>query len=104
MCPSSDPEKTTPGMAVAGAGCAALQPGLPTQAGWGAAVDHRLFPVAISSATTPPPALGSGVQSDNGKYTGASVAAPPNSTPPSGPPLPTRDCQTILPLSSGSRP
>src|SRR5206468_9929817 len=42
-CPSSPPEKTTPGIAVTAADCAGVQPGTSPQPGCG--VDHRTLPV-----------------------------------------------------------
>ena len=57
-CPSSEPANTTPGIKLVAPGCAALHPLVAKQAGAGAGVVHRIFPLAISTATTPPPASG----------------------------------------------
>src|SRR5215469_13601435 len=60
MCPSSDPENTTPGMAVTAADCAGLQNNLPPQEGGGAA---QIFsPVTMLMATNPPPMFGSRIR------------------------------------------
>src|SRR6185436_16581315 len=55
-CPSTEPEKTTPGIAVTAADCAGLQPGLALQAG-GAAYQLRV-PSSTRSAVRPPPSCG----------------------------------------------
>src|SRR5215510_1312908 len=57
MCPSNEPEKIAPGMAVRAPDCAGLQPGLEPHEG-GAAY-QAFSPVSMRSAVKPPPWLGS---------------------------------------------
>ena len=96
--PSAEPANTTPGIDVSAADCAALQPGpLPQTGGSGGAYQRR-WPVARSTACTPP---GAGVSwSATAKYARSpSLVAP--QTPPTGLPLPQRYCQITLPRRSG---
>src|SRR6476469_440334 len=58
MRPSSEPAKTTPGITVGGAICAALHPKTPTQAGFGGAEYQACLPVRKLSANNPPPTRG----------------------------------------------
>src|SRR5580698_5556920 len=96
MCPSIDPANTTPGINVAGPGCAALHPATAAQAGATGVAAQIFFPVAMSSANTPPPDFGSvGDQSDSVMYVVFWSAAPPNSTPPRYPSIPP--LQTAVP-------
>src|SRR6185436_6832433 len=56
-CPSTEPEKTTPGIAVTAADCAGLQRArVPHDAG---GVYHTRWPVCRLNANRPPPVLGS---------------------------------------------
>src|ERR1700686_2123467 len=114
--PSTDPENTTPGMAVSAADCAGLQPGVELHGG-GAAY-HAFRPSFRSSAVKPPPSVGFNVNragsfgspslfgmrttSETAAYTWRSSLAIPHCTPPFTPPLPTRACQTISPFFAGS--
>src|SRR5262245_34779593 len=52
--PSFDPEKTAPGMTVAAAGCAALQPRPAAHLGGGGGVYQTRPPVATFTACMPP--------------------------------------------------
>src|SRR5262249_49644333 len=56
-CPSTPPEKTTPGIAVTAADCAGLQPGLLLHPGCG--VVHATSPFSSVNANSPPPTFGS---------------------------------------------
>src|ERR1700685_2347818 len=105
MCPSMDPRNATPGINVTGAGCAALQPGVDTHAGFGADADHSIFPSARRRAASPPPASGlPGSQSEIPKYALLSSLAPPQITPPCGPPRETLVCHSTFPELSGLSP
>src|SRR5262245_16946033 len=97
-CPSTDPENTTPGMALTAADCAGLQRFRVPHGGGG--VNHTRSPLSRRSANKPPPTLGSGSvavlflmlnrpMSDSATYTLDSSAADPHCTPPLIPPLPT---------------
>src|SRR5579859_488356 len=98
MCPSIEPRNATPGIKVTGAGCAALQPGVETHAGFVGGVDQRIFPSVRRTATKPPPASGlPGSQSETPKYAVLLSLAPPQITPPCGPPRDTRVCHNTLP-------
>src|SRR5579871_337077 len=59
-CPSTEPEKTAPGIAVTAADCAGEQSVLSAAHARGFAV-HTGFPVLRSSACSPPPFFGSRV-------------------------------------------
>src|SRR5687767_8857194 len=52
--PSFEPEKTTPGMAVTAADCAALQPRPVPHSGADGGVNHARCPVASRTACIPP--------------------------------------------------
>src|SRR5579872_5992321 len=107
-CPSIDPEKTTPGIAVAGAICDGLHPRAVPQAGGGGGVNQAFSPLTIFNANIPPPGKEPSVclmavdQSDRGTYINLSSAAAPHMMPPSAPPFPSRTAQTISPCLSGS--
>src|SRR3954469_516969 len=65
--PSTDPEKTTPGMTDAGADCAPVQPRPVLQSSFGDGVCQICSPVASFSANRPPASLGPGAStSDTG--------------------------------------
>src|SRR6185295_17190012 len=104
MCPSTDPEKTTPGMTDTGADCAPVQPRPLLHSSFGAGVLQIFSPVASFSANSPPASLGAPNTSETGMYAACSSAAEPHSMPPSAPPLPALNCQTVLPSLSGSIP
>src|SRR5262249_4680318 len=102
--PSTDPEKTTPGITDAGADCAPVQPRPVVHSSLGAGASHTRSPVASFTACSPPASLGADRTSDTGTYAFTSSAADPHSMPPSMPPLPARYCQSTLPSLSGSSP
>src|SRR5271169_6915645 len=97
-----EPEKTTPGITVAGASCEGLQAGLPRQGGFSGAVYQTFSPVGILKAKRPPP---SGIsvfdvlklKSESGTNITSSKAAEPHMMPPCAPPFPMRVCQRIAP-------
>ena len=60
MCPSTDPENATPGIALTAADCAGLQRSRPLHAA-GGGVYHTRWPVSSRSANIPPPCFGSGI-------------------------------------------
>src|SRR5215472_3688326 len=104
MWPSTDPEKTTPGMMVTAADCAGLQNARPSQEGGFAA--QILSPVTILIANSPPPLLGSRTRrsprsneglvkemSELATYILRPSDAEPHWIPPSGLPVPTRCSQ-----------
>jgi len=104
-----DPEKTTSGMAVIAADCAGLQPGVVQGSG---AAYHTLLTSVIRRAVSPPPFSGQNVYASFSDVVTKPAANPgeprqldpaiPPITPPEALPLPTRTCQTISPLRSGS--
>src|SRR5581483_1089892 len=115
-CPSTEPEKTTPGIAVTACDCAGLQPGRGGSHGFGAA-NQILVPSAGRNAVNPPPFAGSNfappmappgfstpAKSEVAAKTDCPSLAIPHCTPPFFPPSPTRVCQRILPFASGSNP
>src|SRR5580765_3987126 len=85
-CPSSPPEKTTPGRAVVAADCAGLQPGVASHPGCGAR--QATSPVFTSSAYRPPPAFGLSI---NG---GPKIDGCPPSPPGGGAVMTTSDTGT----------
>src|SRR5579862_8384497 len=116
MWPSTDPENTTPGMAVTAADCAGLQGMRSPQPAGG--VYQTFLPLSRLNAKMPPPFLGlasvadtsplatrvwlskgSGIRSrsETATYTLEASAAEPHCTPPKVPPLPTRTCQSTSP-------
>src|SRR5881628_1721082 len=91
MCPSTEPENATPGIALTAADCAGLQRLRSPQSAGG--VYQTRSPLSSRSANMPPPALGSGSDpwllgivvrtiSDNATYTFDWSAAEPHCTPP----------------------
>src|SRR5260221_8149031 len=65
MPPSNEPEKTTPGIALIAADCAALQPGALAHFNGGGGANQVRSPVASLTACSPPggwPALSSGLR------------------------------------------
>src|SRR5712671_6077019 len=102
--PSTDPEKTTPGITDTGADCAPVQPRPVLHSSFGAAVCHSGWPSVSFSANRPPASLGGVRTSDTGMYAAVSSAADPHSIPPSAPPLPALNDHNTLPSLSGSSP
>src|SRR5215831_67471 len=111
MWPSTDPENAMPGNADTAADCAGLQRSRVPQSNGG--VYQTFSPVCRFSAYIPPPRLVSASvnveyvsmirpMSELATYTFCASAAEPHCTPPIVPPCPTRVCQRISPLLSGS--
>src|SRR6185436_7613408 len=117
MCPSIDPENTTPGMTVTAPGCAGLHPGR-GGAHCGAAANQTFEPSSALRAVSPPPCTpsssalpigappptppGGRTTSDTDTYTLRPSLAMPHCTPPFVPPFPTRVCQSSFPWFDGS--
>ena len=66
MWPSTDPEKTTPGITDTGADCAPVQPRPLLHSSYGAGVFQICSPVASFSANSPPASFGAASTSDTG--------------------------------------
>src|SRR5580704_6526447 len=63
--PSIDVANTAPGISATAPGWAWLHPLVARQAGLGGGVDHKILPLSIARATTPPPdSAWSGFQSE----------------------------------------
>src|SRR5207247_7626813 len=102
--PSTDPEKTAPGITDTGADCAPMQPRPLVHSSFGAGVCHTCSPVASFNAKSPPASAAGPSTSDTGMYAFSSSAADPHSMPPSALPLPALNFHSSLPSLSGSRP